>query len=291
MGFSISRAKAANYLERAKSAAPEEAAHLHSMAAHHLQKTFQRLSGKSYPSIEVAELVIEVASLRRAASTRYQAVGGTGGIYMAGMELSRGARCMEAYAKYLIENAPAEPPVSKEHLTQLLNEALRYRSSAAGFFRSHNEDSMELAFELSYRSRTLSFLIKQSPAHNTSETLDEIIKDLTESTFIFERHLEYKEAYFGYWHLTMSLMDRARTDPSFYVQAIVSAHKSIEMIEKGRLDPERIPQLYRVAASAYRRLARATADSYMSFYVEQAKEMALKAIEAGDTTDGETTLS
>lgn len=286
MDFSICRSRAAYYVEQARSASPERAAFLFSMAAQRLQKAFGKLSNKSYPHGGVAELVRETASLRQTASQNYQNVGE---VWKAGLELSRGARCLESFAQYLIENKPSAPLVSKEHLIQLLNEALRYRSSAADFFRSVRGTDLNLAFELSYRSRTMSFLVRHCPEHNTPETLGQIAQDLSESALIFENHREYNEAYFGYWHLTMSLMNRARTDPSYYLPAVFSIHRAIEMIEKGRLPSVRIAKLYRIAAEAYCRLAEACNDSYVTFYLEQAREMALKAAEAGGTPDGKTT--
>lgn len=288
MDFTACRTRAAYFVDLASSSPPERAAHYYSLASKTLQRTFESLSKRSYVHGKVAELARETASMRQAASQRYQ---GVGNAHEAGIELSRGARCLESYARYLIENVPPEPPAPKENLIQLLKEALRYRSSASGFFRSDAESSLNLAFELSYSSKTMSFLMKHCPEYNIPETLDQMIKDLSESTLIFEQHREYKEAYFGYWHLALSLMDKGRSDPSCYLPAISSIHKAIEMSEKGRLDPARIPKLYGIAASAYRRLASACNDSYTDFYLEQAREIALKVIEAGDKADGETTLS
>ena len=226
--------------------------------------------------------------MRQTASHSYQNIGNA---HKAGLELSRGARCLESYARYLIENVPAEPPAPEENLIQLLKEALQYRSSAAGFFRSVTGSVLNLAFELSFNSKTMSFLRTHCPEYKTPETLDQMIKDLSESSIIFEDHREYKEAYFGYRHLAMSLMDKGRSDLSCYLPAISSVHKAIEMSEKGRLDPARAPKLYGIAASAYRRLARACNDRYTDFYREQAREMALIALEAADKADEEITRS
>lgn len=288
MDFSICRAKAADYIDRARSAAPARRAFLYGLAAQHLQKVFESLSKRSYPQSRVAELVIETAGLRQTASQRYRDVGNA---HKAGLELSRGARCLESYARYLIENEPAAPPAPKENLIQLLKDALRFRSSAAGLFRSATSTVLNLAFELSFRSKTMSFLIQHCPEQKTPENLDQMINDLFESSIIFEDHREYEEAYFGYRHLAIFLMDKACCNPSCYLPAIFSVHKAIEMSEKGCLDPIHIPKLYRIAASAYRQLARACSDDYFDFYRKQATEMTLKAIKAGDKVDGETTPS
>lgn len=283
MDFSICKANAAYFVDQAMTASPKRAASLYDCAAQKLQNVLDKLPKRSYPESGVAELVIETASLRQTASQRYHGVGDD---FSAGLELSRGARCLESYARHLIENEPPEAPVPKENLLQLFKEALRFRNSAAAFFRSSTESSLNLAFELSYRSRTMSFLRRHCPEYNTPETLDQMIQDLSESSPIFEDRREYNEAYFGYWHLAMSLMDKGCSDPSFYLPAVFSVYKAAEMSEMGRLEPIYIPKLYRIAASAYRQLADATNDQYADLYRKQALEMALKAIEAGDKADG-----
>lgn len=232
------------------------------------------------------ELVREVANLRRDASEGYAHIGDH---RSAGFELSRGARCLEALAQHLVETG-TEPP-SREHLLQLLSEAVQFRTSAIDQFRSDTGSSMSLSFELSYISKAAVFLRANFAEYRTPEIQDRMIGYRSEASQIFENYKMFRDAYFEYLYLTRLLMDKADADPGFYAPGIVSALKAVEMSREGKLDPFRIPEFYKTAAAAYRRLARKGTDGYTDFYREQAREMALKVLEAGDEADGIITLS
>jgi hypothetical protein len=138
---------------------------------------------------------------------------------------------------------------------------------------------------LSYLSKALSFLRQNLPAFRTPEMRERIIGYRAESALLFESRGKLREAYFEYQFLAGLLLEKAKTDPSAFLPAIVAALKAAEICEKAKIDLRFIPHLYRQAAAACRRLAAVAGDEYQVYYREQAREFELMVLEVRDRID------
>lgn len=211
------------------------AANAYSQAARHLQQTFESLPTTAYVCKKVQRLVKETAALRKLTSGAYSAAGD---IPNAGYELSHGARCLEVYTQTLLLQHADFPAVI---LAQLLDKAADLRTETINLLRGNPDHPASLAFELSYLSKALSFLRQNLPAFRTPEMRERIIGYRAESALLFESRGKLREAYFEYQFLAGLLLEKAKTDPSAFLPAIVAALKAAEICEKAKIDLRFIP--------------------------------------------------
>lgn len=271
---SISRAQAA---ERAGQMRP--AAEHYSRAARQMQQTFESLPTTAYAQAEVQRLAEETAALRKLTAQSYSAAED---LTNASYELSHGARCLETYAQTLLLQHTDVPAIS---LARLLDKAIVLRGEAIDKLRGDPDHAVNLAFELSYLSKALSFLIRNFPIYQTPEKSDKMIACRSEATLLFESGGRMRDAFFEYRYLAKLLLEKGKADPAAFMPAIFSALRAVEICEAAKFDLVLLPALYRLAASGYRHLAGATTDGYRGFYREQARELELMVLEVGDRID------
>jgi len=275
----IARRRAADFQNQADSFGLHQKANLHSSAARELQTTFEAFprNKEIYTDTQIFELVVDAVAARRTASECFIKVQD---IKDAAYELRYGAYCLELFAKHLVvqEVERIESPLIEEATPLgLLREALELHDGAIELFRFGPHWQMQLAFELSYTSKTLTFLRERFNEYKGPEIRDRIISFRTEAAPLFNLNEAYKDANFEYLYLMTLYQEMAKEDHSYHEQLAEASLGSAEACSNGRLNLNWQERSLWTAVNAYHELTGSCSGAQKEYYLEAAKKIAKRA--------------
>ncbi|MCU0641304.1 MAG: hypothetical protein MUC35_04370 [Candidatus Margulisbacteria bacterium] len=230
---------------------PREALHQASLAARHWQKCLEALPAPQYFSTDAALLLSDIVSLRRQNAQQYSL---NGEFRLAAFEFRHIAHIQELTITIPVRQRILRLTASDQYYDRLLDAAQTRRQAVKVFRLCHDdprENQLDLAFELSYLSRTLKFLRANYPAARTTELREEAIGLRLESAQLFRTCSHYRDAYFEENHLAELLLQKAHCQAEVYREVAEAALRGAADLEKDfGSDPVWAANLYRLAIEA-----------------------------------------
>lgn len=275
----IARQKAAYFKKRAGISDLHSRPRYYSFAARELQAAFEGLPKDTYTDGDVLEFVIDVAAGRKTASECYKEIEK---LRDAAYELRHGAHCLEIFAKQLVSqkvDKVGSSIVEEAAPLDLLKEAMDFRYSAIELFRLELSEQLQLAFELSYASKTLTFLRRRFHEFKGPEVRDKIVSFRMEAAPLFHENEEYLDANYEYHYLFYLFREMVKEDHSYYNQIAECALGSAETCRKGKLKWTWQAGSLWIAVRAYNELAERSEGAQKDCYREMAGKVSEKAKE------------
>lgn len=240
------RQKASPLIEKARIMAHDRqaagAASIFRDAAALLQRGFDRLPRGTDRSGEVLGLVRDIVQVRLDSAENLIRIKDD---QETSYQYSLAAKCLENFAVQF------DQPIKREAV-DLLHEALDLRRNAIRYSREEGVDAIQLAFQLSYASRTMMFLRDLWQAEDPAGEVAQMITWRREAGDIFKRLNQYQHAYFEYYFLCGLLYKQGARNPDEIEKRAQVSLLSGEMAEAGKMETFRLARAYRIALKDFR---------------------------------------
>ncbi|MCU0641303.1 MAG: hypothetical protein MUC35_04365 [Candidatus Margulisbacteria bacterium] len=207
-----------------------QARYYNSRGAAALQKCFEGIPVHCYTEPGVVALTEEIAGWRKSNIAAYQQAGDlrNGGYELRHLAFMQESLVRKPHRAQLCSLGP----IDNRYL--LMVEAIAHRQEAISCFRA-GEQRLELAFELSYLSHTLRFMVDHYQPFQTETVRDELISYLSEAGPILEQFGNYRDAFYEYSELACLLVKKAKFDPAVYRRLVDVALLGRTAFERAKL--------------------------------------------------------